>query len=190
MAAPRARSAAGPAAWAPPVPDVAAPRLRVLFVGINPSLASGHAGHHFAAPRNPFWRLLHAAGLTPALLRPEDDRTLPALGLGITNLCARCTRAADELSPAERAAGAAALARKVARLRPGVVAVVGVSLYPVLFPGGGEPGPGAKRGRLGGAPVFFLPNPSGRNAAFPGFEEKRVWFARLARRAARAGRTG
>jgi len=171
--------------WAPPLPDVVGPGLRILFVGINPSLTSGHAGHHFAAPRNPFWRLLHAAGLTPALLRPEEDGTLPSLGLGLTNICARCTPGAADLAPGELRAGSALLAEKVARLRPAVVGVVGVSLYGPLFPGGREPGPGAKRARFGGAPIYFVPNPSGRNAAFPGFEQKRVWFERLRRYAAR-----
>ncbi len=166
---------------APPLPDVVAPGLRILFVGINPSLTSGHAGHHFAAPRNPFWRLLHAAGLTPTLLRPEDDGTLPALGMGLTNVCPRCTPGLSDLSPAELRAGAAALAEKVARLAPQVVAVVGISMYPLLFPRGGEPGPGAKRARFGGARVYFVPNPSGRNAAFPGFAHKLIWFDRLRR---------
>ena len=33
------------------------------LVGINPSLTSARLGHHFAGPGNPFYRLLHAAGL-------------------------------------------------------------------------------------------------------------------------------
>jgi TDG/mug DNA glycosylase family protein len=182
------RTAEAAPGWAPPLPDVVGPCLRILFVGINPSLTSGRAGHHFAAPRNPFWRLLHAAGLTPTLLRPDEDWTLPSLGLGLTNLCARCSPGAADLALPELRAGAVALAEKVERLRPAVVAVVGVSLYAALFPGGREPGPGAKRARLGGAPVYFVPNPSGRNAAFPGFEQKRIWFERLGRYAARGTR--
>jgi double-stranded uracil-DNA glycosylase len=51
----------------------------------------------------------------------------------------------------------------------------------VVFPGRRERGPGARRVRLGGARVFVLPNPSGLNAAFPGFESKLLWFERLAR---------
>jgi TDG/mug DNA glycosylase family protein len=167
------------------VPDLAAPGLRALFVGINPGLASSAAGQHFATPTNPFWRLLHAAGLTPGALRPGDGAALVALGLGITNVCPRPTRAAAELSRQELRAGATALREKVARLRPATVALVGVSLYPVVVPGGREPGPGAKRARLEGARLFVLPNPSGLNASYPGFAAKLVWFQRLERNLSR-----
>ena len=161
------------------VPDVVAPGLRVLFVGINPGLASSQAGHHFATRTNPFWRLLHAAGLTPELLRPSEGERLLDLGLGITNVCPRPTRSAAELSRDELREGAAALREKAALLRPAVVALVGVSLHPLVAPGGREPGPGAKRATLSGARLFVLPNPSGLNASYPGFESKLVWFRRL-----------
>jgi TDG/mug DNA glycosylase family protein len=169
--------------------DVAAPGLRVLFVGINPSSRSAELGHHFSGRGNPFWRLLHAVGLTPAGFGYERDADLIPLGLGITNVCPRPTRSAADLERDELLAGAAVLRDKVAALRPEVVAIVGISLYPLVFPGGREPGPGAKRARLAGARVFVLPNPSGLNAAYPGFEAKRVWFERLRRFAdRRAGR--
>jgi TDG/mug DNA glycosylase family protein len=160
--------------------DVIAPDLRLLFVGINPGLRSAEIGHHFGGRTNPFWRLLHASGLTPELLPPEQDRRLVEWRLGITNLCARPSRAAAELTRDELRAGAAILRRKIARLRPRAVALVGISLYKQVFPDGKTPGPGGKPERLAGAPVFVLPNPSGLNASFPGFAQKKVWFDRLA----------
>ncbi len=166
------------------------PGLRVLFVGINPSLASAAAGHHFASRTNPFWRLLHAARLTPVALRAEEDERLLEWGLGITNLCPRPTRSAAELTRAERVEGARALREKIAALGPGTVALVGVTLYRALLPGGSEPGPGRKRDRLEGARVFVLPNPSGLNAAYPGFREKLVWFRALKRSLPRAAAEG
>jgi TDG/mug DNA glycosylase family protein len=162
-----------------PLPDHLAPGLRVVFVGINPSLASGRAGHHFASPGNPFWRLLHAAGLTPELLRPEDDASVVELGLGLTNVCPRPTRSAAELGRRDFERGVRELVRKLEPLRPEVVALVGVTLARVVLPGSAEAGPGPRRERLAGARVFVLPNPSGRNAAFPGFQEKLAWFGRL-----------
>jgi TDG/mug DNA glycosylase family protein len=159
--------------------DIVAPQLRVLFVGINPGLRSAEIGHHFGGKTNPFWRLLHAAGFTPELLPPEEDARLTEWGLGITNLCARPSRAADELTREELQAGAKILARKVARLRPRAVALVGISLYKQVFPAGKTPGPGEKPDKLAGAPVFVLPNPSGLNASFPGFAQKLVWFEKL-----------
>ncbi len=156
-----------------------APGVRVVFVGINPSIASGLAGHHFASPGNPFWRLLHASGFTPTLLRPEDDAKVAELGLGLTNVCPRPTRSAAELTRHEYDAGVRALVRKLEALRPAVVALVGVSLARIVLPASTETGPGPRRATLGGARVFVLPNPSGRNAAFPGFEDKLEWFVRL-----------
>ncbi len=161
------------------LPDVLAPGLRVLFVGINPSLESGRVGHHFASPGNPFWRLLHAAGFTPELLRPEDDGRLLELGFGLTNVCPRATRSAAELTRREYERGVEELVRKVEAARPAVVALVGITLARIVLPGSGEAGPGSRTTSIGGARVFVLPNPSGRNAAFPGFEHKLVWFVRL-----------
>ena len=159
--------------------DVIAPELKVLFVGINPGLRSAEIGHHFGGKTNPFWKLLHAAKLTPELLPPERDRDLLKYQLGITNLCPRPSRAADELTRAEKQAGARTLREKVKSFRPEHVALVGISLYKEVFPDGRTPGPGGKPERLAGAPVFVLPNPSGLNASFPGFQHKLVWFERL-----------
>jgi TDG/mug DNA glycosylase family protein len=161
------------------LPDVLAPGLAVVFVGINPSLGSARAGHHFAGPGNPFWRLLHAAGFTPDLLMPEDDARLLELGLGLTNVCPRPTRTAAELTPREYQAGVRELVRKLEAVRPRVVALVGVSLARIVLPGSPEAGPGPRRASLGGARVFVLPNPSGRNAAYPSFESKLRWFMSL-----------
>jgi TDG/mug DNA glycosylase family protein len=136
-------------------------------------------GHHFAGPGNPFWRLLHASGLTPVLLRAEEDARLAEFQVALTNLCPRPTRAAAELTGHEIARGRAALVRKCQLWQPQVVALVGVTLYAQVFRQRSGGGPGAKPERLGGAPVFVVPNPSGLNASFPGFEHKLIWFVRL-----------
>src|SRR3954470_22529629 len=88
------------------VHDLIGPGLKVLFIGINPSLYSAAVGHHFARPGNRFWPALHAAGFTPRLLSPYDEHELLAAGYGITNVVDRATAAADELAPAEYVAGA------------------------------------------------------------------------------------
>ena len=159
--------------------DIVAPGLRVLFMGINPSLTSARLGHHFASPGNPFWRLLHAAALVPEPLTAEQDRRLLEFGLGLTNLCPRPTRSAAELSSAELAAGARTLRRKIAALRPTVVVPVGITVYARLVPGTRSGGAGAKPETIAGAPIFVLPNPSGLNASYPGFQHKLVWFEAL-----------
>lgn len=159
--------------------DVLTPDARILFVGINPGLRSGATGHHFAGPGNPFWRLLEASRLTPERLPAEQDHRLAEYGYALTNLCPRATRSAAELDRAELDRGRRALRAKIRAIRPAIVALVGVTLYRLLLGAGGPGGPGLKPERLEGSRVFVLPNPSGRNAAFPGFMDKLVWFERL-----------
>ena len=150
------------------------PSLRVLFVGINPSLRSAEVGHHFARPGNRFWPTLHAAGLTPRLLRPDEDGELPEHGIGVTNIAFRPTRAAAELSRDELRAGAAELEAVVRTHAPGLVAVVGLTAYRTAFDRP-KAAMGLQADTIGGRPVWVLPNPSGLNAHY-----KPADFARLA----------
>ncbi len=143
--------------------DVIAPDLRVLFCGINPGLYSAATGHHFARPGNRFWPALHLAGFSRRLLHPSEERLLLGYGYGITNLVARSTAAADELDPGEFVTGRRRLIAKVRRCRPRAVAVLGVGAYRLAF---GEPKAtlGRQPGKLEGALLWVLPNPSGLNA--------------------------
>lgn len=147
------------------VPDVIAPNLRVLFCGINPSLYSAATGHHFARPGNRFWRALHLAGFTSRQLTPGEDRELLRQGLGITNVVARASRTAAEVSAEEFVAGGLSLEAKIKRFRPRSLAVLGVTAYRVAF---AKPKAviGAQAEKLGGALVWVLPNPSGLNAHY------------------------
>ena len=147
------------------IPDVAAPGLRVLFAGINPGLYSAATGYHFARPGNRFWPALHAAGFTDRVLHPEEQQQLLPLGLGITNVVARATARADELTPAEIRAGAGVLAAKVERLAPQWLAVVGITVYRTAFDRTGAT-TGRQEQAIGGTGVWVLPNPSGLNASW------------------------
>ncbi|GAB3211828.1 G/U mismatch-specific DNA glycosylase [Marinactinospora thermotolerans] len=145
------------------IPDLLAPGLRVLFCGINPGLYSGYTGHHFSRPGNRFWPALHASGFTPRLLRPEEQHLLPGWGLGITNLVARATARADELSGEELKEGGEVLADRLRTYRPAVLGVLGVTAYRQAF---GRPRAevGLQSERIADTPVWVLPNPSGLNA--------------------------
>lgn len=145
------------------LPDILAPNLRVVLVGINPGLYSAAIGHHFGRPGNRFWKTLAAAQLTPRLLTPQEDHTLPHYGLGLTNVVARTTARADELAAHELRAGALALERKVLEHGPKVVAVLGVTAYRTAF-ARPKAGLGLQPERLSGAKLWVLPNPSGLNA--------------------------
>jgi TDG/mug DNA glycosylase family protein len=147
------------------LPDVAAPGLRVLFTGINPGLYSAWTGHHFARPGNRFWPALHASGFTARLLLPREQGELLEAGLGITNVVARATARADELTTDELLAGGEELRVKVRRLQPRWLAVCGVTAYRTAFCA-----PKATIGRqqeeLGETRLWVLPNPSGLNAHY------------------------
>src|SRR5262245_52146246 len=86
------------AAYGKTIPDVITPGLSILFCGINPSLYSAAIGHHFGRPGNRFWPTLFRAGCTDRLLSPFEDRSLLDWDYGITNLVARATATADELT--------------------------------------------------------------------------------------------
>jgi double-stranded uracil-DNA glycosylase len=147
------------------IPDVVAPGLNVLFSGINPSLYSAATGHHFARPGNRFWPTLYASGFTSRLLGPFEQELLLDEGLGITNVVARSTARADELSTDELIAGGQLLAAKLVTLRPQWLAVVGVTAYRTAF---GQPSAvvGRQDAVIGDTPVWVLPNPSGLNASY------------------------
>jgi TDG/mug DNA glycosylase family protein len=145
------------------LPDVLGPGLTVLLSGINPGLWSAAVGQHFARPGNRFWPALHGAGFTPRLLRPDEQRELPEHGVGLTNLVDRATAKASELSDAELREGAHRLTDLVARYRPAMVGLVGISAYRTAF---GHPKAvvGRQPESIAGRPVWALPNPSGLNA--------------------------
>src|SRR5262249_26787654 len=108
--------------------------LRVLFVGINPGVRSAQIGHHFAGYSNRFWKLLNDSGMAPEHLTCIDDDRIPGWKLGITNLIARPTPGINDLRPAEYIEGWKILHRKIRRLKPRIVAFVGVTLYRAILP--------------------------------------------------------
>lgn len=151
------------------VPDLVGPGLRLLFVGINPGLWTAATSTHFAHPGNRFYPALRLAGIIErdidrgVGMSDADRAHFVARGLGITNLVARATPKAAELSRAELRAGGERLRGFVAEHRPAVVAVAGITAYRTAF---GEPGagPGRQPQRLAGAELWVVPNPSGLNA--------------------------
>jgi TDG/mug DNA glycosylase family protein len=145
------------------VPDVAADCLEVLFCGINPGLMTAATGHHFARPGNRFWPVLHLSGFTPRLMKPSEQGDLLSYGLGITNVVARATARADELTAEEYLEGGRLLGAKVERLRPRWLAVVGVTAYRAAF-GERKAQVGPQERMIGDSRVWVLPNPSGLNA--------------------------
>lgn len=151
------------------LPDLLGPEVRLLFVGINPGLWTAAVQAHFAKRGNRFYPALHLAGITDRLIdasagyRQEDLEHLKQRGIGITNVVPVASARADELTPDQLVAGGKALVRRIHRVRPTVVAVLGVTAYRAAFAR-----PKATTGRqeedLGGVQLWVAPNPSGLNA--------------------------
>ena len=149
------------------LPDYLGPGLDIIFVGINPGLQSARAGHYYANPRNPFWRLLHEAGLTPRQLRPDEDHLLPTLGYGITDIVKRPSRGVADLTAADFRRGRRILEEKLLAHRPRIVCFNSKTGFVSFF------GPGSFRrfGRqdvsIGVSRVFVMPSTSPANAGTP-----------------------
>ena len=153
------------AAYGRTVPDLLGPGTRVLLCGINPSLWSGAVGLHFANPSNRLWPVLHASGWTPRRLRPDETDELLAAGLGITNLVRRATARADELDDEEVRDGLAGVEALAERVRPALVAFLGLTAYRTAT-GVRTAAVGPQERRTGPAGTWLLPNPSGLNASW------------------------
>jgi double-stranded uracil-DNA glycosylase len=172
------------AAYGRSIPDILGPGLAVVFCGINPGLYSAATGCHFARPGNRFWPALHRSGFTPQQLHPSEQSRLLAYHWGITNLVARATARADELTARELSEGGRSLATKMRRVRPTWLAVLGVGAYRTAFAErAATVGPQLRT--LGATRVWVLPNPSGLNAHYT-LDRLVEEFARL-RHAATSG---
>lgn len=168
------------------VPDLVGDDIKLLFVGINPGLWTAATQTHFAHPGNRFYPALLRGGVISVPINPAagmDDgerRHLIDRGIGITNIADRATARAAELSRDELRDGAQHLTRKIARWRPRLVAVAGITAYRVAFERRR-----ATAGRQGetlcGAELWIVPNPSGLNA-----HETMTSLAAAYRRVARA----
>jgi TDG/mug DNA glycosylase family protein len=151
------------------VPDLVGPGLKLLFVGINPGLWTAATSTHFAHPGNRFYPALLRAGVIDRLIdrgvgmTDDDRRYLVERGIGITNLVARATPRAADISAEELRAGGIRLETFVAQHDPRLVAVAGITAYRTAFDE-----PRAVLGRqpqsLGTAELWAVPNPSGLNA--------------------------
>jgi mismatch-specific thymine-DNA glycosylase len=184
-----------------PLVDILEPNLICVFVGTNPGVQTATAGHAYAHPSNHFWKLLHASGLTDRRLKPEEDRSLPALYcMGNTNIVDRPSKDAAELSKAEMAAGTVNLDAKFLQYKPEAVCIVGKGIWEAIwrYRYGKNPtkaqfkygwqdeehnmGKGEEEGELGpdgrpwlGSRVFVTTSTSGLAANLKPAEKEEIW---------------
>ena len=139
--------------------DTVGPDMRLLLVGLNPSVHAADAGIGFVTAGNRAWPALMRAGL--ATVDRDPTHLLEHHGIGMTDLVKRASRRADEVRPEEYRTGIARLDALCAWLRPGAICVVGLSGWRAAVDRHAVAGPQSRV--LGGRPVYLMPNPSGLN---------------------------
>jgi len=143
------------------LPDFVGPGMRLLVVGLNPSLYAADAGVGFARPGNRFWAAALAAGLVSRDRDPQH--ALREHGIGMTDLVKRATRGASELSAAEYRGGAERLEDVVRWLQPRAVCFVGLAGWRAAVDRTAKAG--EQPAGFAGVPVYVMPNTSGLNAS-------------------------
>jgi len=149
------------------LPDLLAPRLRVVFCGSAVGRVSAIKGLPYSGPGNKFWPTLHAVGLTPRLFAPADWRELRTLGIGLTDLNKTQSGSDADLSP--DADDVAALIAKIEAHRPRLLAFAAKRPAGIVIRAlSGRRGIayGAQPERIGATAIFVLPSPSGRAGSF------------------------
>ncbi len=154
--------------------DLLGPDMKVLFVGINPGLFTAYSGFPYAHPANRFWPTIYAAGFTPRLLQPSEYKTMLEYGYGMTNVVARASANANELTKAEYVEGGKILIEKVLKYQPDWVAFVGIQAYRAAF---NKPKAhvGKQEDMIGDSKIWVLPSPSGLNAHYRPADFARVF---------------
>ena len=159
------------------LPDYLASGLDIIFVGINPGVQSAQAGHYYANPRNPFWRLLHRAGLTLRELRPEEDHLLLTFGYGLTDIVKRPSRGVADLRPAEFRRGHRILEEKLRVRQPLIVCFNGKTGFANFFGAERFKRFGLQAVMIGASRVYVVPSTSPANAGIPVFAKLRYFRA-------------
>lgn len=173
------------------LPELLAPELDIVFVGINPSLYAVARGHYFARPQNRFWPAFSRSRISEtmrsevgvSLLRPEHDVLLPHFGFGLTDLVRRPTAQAGHLKPSEFRDSAPDLRERLLKVRPKLICFHGMMSYrPFLKHAMGLDDRGIELGAqphlFANAPLWVVPNPSPANASYS-LSDLIGWYDRL-----------
>ncbi len=156
-------SGLGLAEWtlrrAPTLADLVAPRLRVLIVGLNPSVVAAESGVPFGGATNRFWPAALGARLAAVDRNPWVAFT--DAHIGFTDLVKRATPRADGLTRDEYVEGADRVRSLIEWLAPTVVCFAGLAGYRTAVDR--KAAIGIQTATFGGAITYVMPNPSGVN---------------------------
>ena len=155
------------------LPDLVNEHIRILSIGLNPSLPSVKAGFYFANPRNRFWKAINACGHFSNYLEPSFkscEILLNQYNIGQTDLVKRPTAGGKDLRAADYREGNTRLNQLIARLNPTIIWFHGkltCQKYLQYNPGKSQTITWGKQAwQLNTAMVFISPNPSPANAAY------------------------
>ncbi|MFK7795476.1 MAG: mismatch-specific DNA-glycosylase [Gammaproteobacteria bacterium] len=155
------------------LPDYIDHGLKILSVGLNPSMPSAQLGFYFANPRNRFWKAFNQAGVIGVEVTPTKNihqQLLEKYGIGFTDVAKRASSMGHELRAADFKRDAPVLREKIERYRPELIwfhGKVAMSKFMYYSYGvrqdwqWGFNSIDAMRSR-----VFISPNPSPANAAY------------------------
>lgn len=150
------------------IPDLLAPKLKLVFCGSALGTASARARAFYAKPGNKFWPVLHAVGLTPRRFAPAEYAELLELGIGLTDM--NKTQSGNDTDLAPEHDDPVGLAKKILRYRPGILAFTAKRPAQVFLRsqfGIVKPPPyGLQAQCVGDTRLFVLPSPSGRAGSF------------------------
>lgn len=159
--------------------------LRIVSIGLNPSLPSVREGFYFANPRNRFWRALQASELLSVPLEPGIDAMeilLRQYRIGFTDVVKRPTAGAKDLRAADFREWAPQLGQKLLHFQPAVAWFHGKLAYANYLRYGEAVRPDIEWGqqprRIGRSRVFVTPNPSPANAAYS-LDDLSAWYRQL-----------
>jgi double-stranded uracil-DNA glycosylase len=148
------------------LPDLLAPGVRVVIAGTIAAWHRAERAHYYDSAGNKFWVLLHASGLVPELLTPDEDERVLEFGVGLTDMVR--TRESEPGEPPHF--DRAGFERRIRRANPLAVAFVSKTAANSYARNAGlrlVRDFGAPSWSVGRVPAFVLPGPSGANNGMP-----------------------
>ena len=155
------------------LPDYIDYGLKILSVGLNPSIPSAELGFYFANPRNRFWRAFNQAKIIDVEITPTPDihmYLLKQYGIGFTDVAKRVSAMGHELRANDFKSDAPLLREKIQCYAPDLVWFHGkVAMNKFMHYAYDV----KKKWQWGfndvgviNAKIFISPNPSPANAAY------------------------
>ena len=164
------------------LPDYIDDQLKILSVGLNPSIPSINLGYYFANPRNRFWKAFEQARIIDEELIIDSSVhkfLMEKYSIGFTDVVKRPSRMGHELRAEDFKRDAPNLRNKIEHFQPKIVWFHGKVAISKFM----QYGYGVKEIWQWGindidsikAKVYVTPNPSPANAAYS-LDDLTCWY--------------